>query len=120
MEKYVRPFSTILSKTLLLIKTQGSQFELQCLGDLECNVARGGPCCVANEGLSIRLAIEAPCSVQAVCEFQSLVPIDCTSVTLTPVGECDGLCIWDMTCEGFSGPCPPDDTVSALCEEAGT
>jgi hypothetical protein len=121
MEIYVRPFLIVPSEAFPLIKTQGSQFELLCHADLECDVARGGVCCVANEGLSIRLGIEAPCSVQAVCVFQTLgEALNCDNVTLTPLGACGDLCVWDMTCEEFSGPCPAENTVSALCEEPGT
>jgi len=125
MFQYIKPSLMILQKSSFLIKSQGSQFELLCRPELDCGALSTEPCCVADEGFSIRLGVEItdspnPCSVPVNCDFQTSVPLNCESVTMTPVGECGDLCVYDLTCEGLSGPCPAENTVVALCEAPGT
>jgi hypothetical protein len=121
--KYQNPVINRIQNMFAPAMTQSGQAGLACSSDPECAAAEEGGfdlCCEdgSNGRFSKKIVSDFGCNdFLPECDFQADVSTNfsCTSVSVTPLGECGGGCVFLVTCEGFSGTCPGEDHVEVVC-----
>jgi hypothetical protein len=123
MKSYEIPVVNVIKNILFPMMTQTGQAELACSSEPNCAASGDSQfdyCCddTSDMRLSQKIRTAFACNeFQFDCDFQadSSTNFNCSSVSLTPLGECEGNCIYLMTCEGFSGSCPGEEHIQAAC-----
>jgi hypothetical protein len=120
MKYYQKPGVRSLTLPFSLIQCQGSQANLSCVVET-CDEALTAPGLTCEDNFVCGRFVQDGVSCEITgslprCEFHTEGGASlCPNPIITPSIECDGNCVWVMTCEVAAGAC--DEPFQILCEE---